>query len=488
MADAINKQDPIIIVGAGIFGLSTALHLASSGYSDVTVFDRHPVDKTRYSYFEGCDGASADASKIIRSAYGGQKEYTDLSSEAIILWNKWNEEIKTIEENDLGLSQKDLIWKNNGVLMCTDQKILSDFEKASAKNANPPGQEKVALITNEAKDREIAKSKGLEHALNPFAKETVGILDTTGGVVVADKACCFALYKARKLGVKFILGSEAGTFSSLLRVEAKGKVSGIKTADGKEHPAHTVIMACGGWTPSLVPELDGLCETTAGSVVLYKIPEGSPLRQRFSHANFPAFMFKQREGVDGGLYGFPVDHNGILKVGYRGIKYTNPVSQSDGKDRSVPRTRWTGETAISDLPEKAYQVISNFVKTYLPALAEEKVPVAMSRLCWYTDSFDNHYLIDRVPGIEGLVCVTGGSGHAFKYLPNIGKWVVSILEGKDQDQPLVKAWKWRSLKEEQTPVNKLMLGRTDERTLANTKLISAETDGLGNSLANHSLN
>lgn len=55
----MNKQDPIIIVGAGIFGLSTALHLASSGYSDVTVFDRHPVDKTRYSYFEGCDGASA---------------------------------------------------------------------------------------------------------------------------------------------------------------------------------------------------------------------------------------------------------------------------------------------------------------------------------------------------------------------------------------------------------------------------------------------
>lgn len=55
----MNKEDSIIIVGAGIFGLSTALHLASSGYSDVTVFDRHAVDKTRYSYLEGCDGASA---------------------------------------------------------------------------------------------------------------------------------------------------------------------------------------------------------------------------------------------------------------------------------------------------------------------------------------------------------------------------------------------------------------------------------------------
>ncbi|ATY61395.1 sarcosine oxidase [Cordyceps militaris] len=483
----MNKQDPIIIVGAGIFGLSTALHLASSGYTDVAVFDRHPVDKTRYSYYDGCDGASADASKIIRSAYGGQKEYTDLSAEAIVLWNKWNEEIKAVDpDNGLGLSRSDTIWINNGVLMCTDKPVLSDFDRASADNANPPGQDKVALVTSDPADRAVAASKGLAHALCPFAQDTVGVLDTTGGVVVADKACCFALYKARTLGVRFVLGGAAGTFSALVR--AGDAVTGITTADAKEHPAQTVIMACGGWTPALVPELDGLCETTAGSVMLYKIPAGSPLRERFSHARFPAFMFKQREGVDGGLYGFPVDHHGVLKIGYRGTKYTNPVAQADGQERSVPRTRWTtGGTALSDIPQKAHQVISDFVATYLPALAEAGVPVAMSRLCWYTDSFDNHYLIDRVPGVRGLACVTGGSGHAFKYLPNIGRWVVDILEGTELDRPLVRAWKWRALREDQTPVNKLMLGRTDDRTLENTKLISAEAEGLGHALANQSL-
>lgn len=256
-----------------------------------------------------------------------------------MLWNKWNEEMKSIDaENNLGISNKDSIWINNGVLMCTDQKVLSDFEKASAKNANPPGQQKVALITNEAEDIAIANLKGFGHSLNPFARETVGVLDTTGGVVVADNACCFALHKAKKLGVKFILGGDEGTFSSLLRAEEITKVSSIRTADGKQHRAETLIMACGGWTPSLILELDGLCGTTARSVLLYEIPKESPLRQKFSHANFPAFMFKQREGVDGGLYGFPVDHNGVLKIGYYGIKYTNPVAQEDGRDRSVPRT------------------------------------------------------------------------------------------------------------------------------------------------------
>ena len=54
-----SKTDPIIIVGAGIFGLSTAIHLAARGYTNVTVFDKQPYEKTLYSYVKGCDAASA---------------------------------------------------------------------------------------------------------------------------------------------------------------------------------------------------------------------------------------------------------------------------------------------------------------------------------------------------------------------------------------------------------------------------------------------
>jgi hypothetical protein len=53
------KTDSIIIVGAGIFGLSTAIHLARRGYTNVTVFDKQPYEKTLYSYTAGCDAASA---------------------------------------------------------------------------------------------------------------------------------------------------------------------------------------------------------------------------------------------------------------------------------------------------------------------------------------------------------------------------------------------------------------------------------------------
>lgn len=66
-----NKDDAIIIVGAGIFGLSTAIHLSQRGYTNVTVFDRQPYHKSLYSYFNGCDAASAGShDHLLPSAVG----------------------------------------------------------------------------------------------------------------------------------------------------------------------------------------------------------------------------------------------------------------------------------------------------------------------------------------------------------------------------------------------------------------------------------
>lgn len=69
-----SHDSKIIIVGAGVFGLSTALWLSRAGYKDITVFDRCPLDTKHYNPSDGCDGASADINKIFRTAYGTEKE------------------------------------------------------------------------------------------------------------------------------------------------------------------------------------------------------------------------------------------------------------------------------------------------------------------------------------------------------------------------------------------------------------------------------
>lgn len=69
-----SPDSKIIIVGAGVFGLSTALWLARAGYHDITVFDRCAFDENFYNPSQGCDGASADINKVFRMAYGEQQE------------------------------------------------------------------------------------------------------------------------------------------------------------------------------------------------------------------------------------------------------------------------------------------------------------------------------------------------------------------------------------------------------------------------------
>ena len=71
----VTKDSEIIIIGAGVFGLSTALWLARGGYKNVVIFDRCAVDRNYYDPSRGCDGASSDVNKIFRMAYGDQLEY-----------------------------------------------------------------------------------------------------------------------------------------------------------------------------------------------------------------------------------------------------------------------------------------------------------------------------------------------------------------------------------------------------------------------------
>ncbi|KAF9874438.1 hypothetical protein CkaCkLH20_08001 [Colletotrichum karsti] len=426
-----SKTDTIIVVGAGIFGLSTAIHLAERGYENVTIFDKQPYEETLYSYFNGCDAASADINKIIRSAYGTQKIYQDLSFEAIKGWNAWTRELRRGGDAvPPGMNTDDDLWINNGDLSCTDDAVLPEFEKSTIETMHRAGYQDTQLVNDNPDHLRMAAERGLASMMQPFSKKLLGVLDSTGGITLADKACRFALHKAKRLGVRAILEPLAGKVVSLIETP-NSQISGIRTADGKSHEAALTIVACGGWTPSLIPSLDGFAETTAGSVALFKLPKH--LHQRFASSNFPAWSFKIGDGAEYGLYGFPVDDNGVLKIGYRGTKYTNPKIQPDGRERSVPVTRWTEDEQIRKVPSQALKVIRAFVDRYLPELAG--IEVWMTRLCWYTDSFDNHFIIDQVLGQNGLMVATAGSGHAFKYLPNIGGWVVDIIEGKELNRP-----------------------------------------------------
>ena len=68
----------IIIVGAGIFGVTAALELAKRGHQ-VKLFDPGPLPHP--------DAASTDISKAIRLGYGADEFYMELMEIALEGWD-----------------------------------------------------------------------------------------------------------------------------------------------------------------------------------------------------------------------------------------------------------------------------------------------------------------------------------------------------------------------------------------------------------------
>lgn len=65
------RNSPVIIVGGGAWGLSTALHMINSGYTHITVLERADQIPSRYS-------GAWDLNKIVRAEYE-DPFYTELA-------------------------------------------------------------------------------------------------------------------------------------------------------------------------------------------------------------------------------------------------------------------------------------------------------------------------------------------------------------------------------------------------------------------------
>lgn len=230
-----------------------------------------------------------DINKIIRAAYGTEVWYQELALDAITKWKQWNDEIKTGKTTPPGFSANDEIFVNNGTLTISSDPSLTQFDKDTIKNMSNVGLASTQIDASSPSDVARAKANGFGFALDAFKlKGNSALLDTQSGFAYANKACRFALHKAETLGVKVVFGESQGKFSSFLE-DAASRITGVRTADGVVHPAELTVMACGGWTPSLVTQLDNLCETAAGSVAIFQLPPDKALWDRFAPENFPTW-------------------------------------------------------------------------------------------------------------------------------------------------------------------------------------------------------
>ena len=201
---------------------------------------------------------------------------------------------------------------------------LGEFEEETLRNMEQDGLREKQFDVSVAEDVAKAEREGLEHKLDPTARrERLGqhfaVLDSTAGWVKAYRCCAWAQFLARGEGVKLVLGKGKGEVVGIEGDAARNGKPIVQTADGKMYPSDLVIVSGGGWTPTLLPEVSNLLETTAGSVATIQIQkERKDLWEKYSPENFPVFSWGTKQGKD--IYNFPRDEHGAIKIGYRHTK------------------------------------------------------------------------------------------------------------------------------------------------------------------------
>ncbi|KAI2627101.1 FAD dependent oxidoreductase [Hypomontagnella submonticulosa] len=429
-----NTPASILIIGAGVFGLSTALALtkrAEFAATSITVLDRSP-DR---GVFPARDASSIDSSRIIRSDYA-DPAYAALASEAQAHWRQ-------TDPDSLGGEGR---YTESGFLLAANAEPLTREDGSQTGMAYAKKSWVNALALTQKEGRPLSSIRGLG------AAKYIGVMSGTGaqfadwgylnqGSGWADAEASMKWFYERVAATDRVTFVN-GTAESLETDESLRRVTGARLKDGTTLSADLVIVAAGAWTPTLV---DLTSQAVATGQVLGYLNLTEEEQEKLE--KIPVLM-----NISTGLFVIP-PRNRVLKVARHAYGYLNPKPlpkpplgiprpnvDSSPKFVSQPYTHL--DDATLSIPPEGEKALRDGLRKMVPWPELQDRPFSRTRLCWYTDTATGDWIIDYHPYWQGLFVATGGSGHAFKFLPVIGDKIVDTIMGKCP-VGFHEMWKWK---------------------------------------------
>lgn len=369
---ALRKSYDAAVIGAGVFGVWTASHLARRGHR-VLLLDAYSPGHSRAS--------SGGESRIHRMAYGADEIYTRWSQRSLLQWK----ELFASGGKSLPL------FRQTGVLWLAGEdsaQLVRSIE--TLRRCTVPFQHL---------DR-AALERLYPHIV--FDKVSAGLLEPEAGVLLARRALVTALQDALARGVQF-------RHAAAIPPSSPGHISSLTTLAGETISAAVYVFACGPWLGKLFPDLLGQrIFPTRQEVFFFAPPPGD---SRFAPPATPAWLFQ-----DDQVYGMPDVESRGFKVA---CDWHGELIDPDTQSRTVT-------PAVTDW-------VRSYLARRFPALAG--APLTETRVCQYENTSNGDFLIDRHPEIENLWFAGGGSGHGFKHGPAFGEYLAAQLENNSQTEP-----------------------------------------------------
>lgn len=357
---ATKRSWDAIVVGAGVFGAWTATHLQRLGKKTLLVDGRGPANVR---------ASSGGETRMIRSSYGADAIYTEMSTASLEEWKALSERASLP------------LFHQTGVLFFFDQMV-------------PYAASSIETHKRLKLPYEVLNQKALRKGFPQinFSGIEFGLYEKEFGALMAHRS-------VQHLVAEFI--SAGGTYR---QAEATApSVDGHSLMlNGRSETADSIIYACGPWMQKLFPDL--LSErlfVTRQEVAFVAPPSGN---SDFSLGSLPGWA-----DFNGGdlFYGFPDIEGRGFKIAF------DQHGETFDPDTGNRRTH-----------DASFDRLRTYMANRFPALAE--APFIGDRVCQYTNSSNGDFLIDRHPDFKNIILVGAGSGHGFKHGPEVGKRAAQI--------------------------------------------------------------
>ena len=229
-------------------------------------------------------------------------------------------------------------------------------------------------------------------ALRPLAG-WLGLHQSDGGFVLSERAI------VNHVAAAIERGGEVRAREAVREWRATGNGVRVETARGA-YEAGALVITSGAWAGPQAAPLDGLLTPERQVMGWFQ-----PLRpELFAPEACPVVIGEFEEGL---YYTFPVFGVPGFKIGR--FHHLGEATTAEDLDR-----------AVRDEDEA---LLRQAVARYFP---EANGPTMALKACMFTNTPDEHFIIDALPGAPNVFVAAGFSGHGYKFCSVVGEIMADL--------------------------------------------------------------
>jgi len=358
----------VIVAGVGAHGSATVHELAARGVR-VLGLERSDIPNGT--------GSSGGINRIIRLAYNEDPRYVPLLRRAYERWRaleqRWGQRLLVVT-GGLDIGPRDSGVVQGAIEACQVHDLAHEVLDARQVHARYPG-----LVIPDGH---------------------LAVHQPDAGFVMSEQAIAAHATLALANGAE-IHGNEA-----ILDWEPVGDGVLVRT-DRAEYRAGRLVLSAGAWMPQLAAPLRDLLVTERQALVW--VAARRP--ELFRVGALPVFILEDDDGTE--WYVFP-------EYGIPGVKVGLYHHRHQAIDPDA--TAWR---AFEPADERA---LRDGIARFMP---EANGPLLSWRTCIFTNTPDEHFVIDRYPGFPQVILASPCSGHGYKFASVMGEVLADLAMDRE---------------------------------------------------------